>query len=179
MYGLIAIFDEKTEQIIKEIWKELWERSISFYAYEVIDRIPHIILASYNDLNISDFAVQMDINHEGKSAIDITFNTVGSFLNSGTLFLSPTVTKDLIEFHSNHHLNFEQFNDNPNSLYIPNRWIPHCTLANRLSREKFFEAFEYCSNKLSSISGQIQELALIDVTDENKAPIKYSIKLSK
>ena len=32
MYGLIAIFDEKTEQLIKEIWKQLSEKSISFYA---------------------------------------------------------------------------------------------------------------------------------------------------
>lgn len=53
MYGLIALFDEKTEQIIKDIWKELKEQSISFYAYEVEDRIPHITLASYNDLNQS------------------------------------------------------------------------------------------------------------------------------
>lgn len=34
MYGLVALFDERTEKIIKEIWKELQEKSISFYANE-------------------------------------------------------------------------------------------------------------------------------------------------
>ena len=42
MYGVVALFDEKTENIIKVIWEELREQSISFYAYEVEDRRPHI-----------------------------------------------------------------------------------------------------------------------------------------
>jgi len=174
MYGLIALFDEKTEQIIKDIWKELKEQSISFYAYEVEDRIPHITLASYNDLNQSFFTQQMDDYYDGTQAIDITFNTIGSFLNSGALFLSPTVTKDLIELHTNHHKNFDQFNDDPDSLYIPNRWIPHCTIANRLSPVKLSKAFDYCSQRNATISGQIKEVALIDVSSKNKAPIMYS-----
>lgn len=35
MYGLIALFDEAIEQTIKNIWQELYERTISSYAYEV------------------------------------------------------------------------------------------------------------------------------------------------
>ena len=176
MYGLIAIFDEETEQLIKDIWKELKEESISFYANEVEDRIPHITVASYNDLNISYFTKQMDFFYEGKSAIEIAFNTIGSFLNSGVLFLSPTITRDLMEFHLDHHKNFEQFNDDPNSLYVPNRWIPHCTIANRLSQESLSKAFDYCSKRNSTISGYIKEIALIDVSIKNKAPIIYSKK---
>ncbi|MGE7924176.1 2'-5' RNA ligase family protein [Viridibacillus arvi] len=176
MYGLIAIFDEQTEQIIKDIWKELKEKSISFYAYEVEDRIPHITLASYNDLNLSYLTKQLDVYYEGKQAIDITFNTIGSFLNSGALFLSPTVTAGLIELHTNHHKNFNQFNDDPNSMYLPNRWIPHCTIANRLSPENLSKAFDYCSKRNATISGQIKEIVLINVSIKNKAPIIYSKK---
>ncbi|WML48684.1 hypothetical protein RCG23_00590 [Neobacillus sp. PS3-34] len=46
MFGVIALFDEQTEQIINDIWKELREKLISFYAEEVEDRRPHITLAS-------------------------------------------------------------------------------------------------------------------------------------
>ncbi|TQR19414.1 2'-5' RNA ligase family protein [Psychrobacillus vulpis] len=179
MYALIAILDEKTELIIKDIWKELYEKSISIYAYEVENRIPHITLASYNDLNKAEYVKQMDEFYEDKSAIDITFHSIGSFLNSGALFFSPTVTIELMEFHSNHHRYFERFNDNPNSLYLPNNWIPHCTLANRLSPEKLSEAFNYCSKRNSTIQGKIKEVALIDVTNKNKAPIVYSKELNE
>ncbi|MCP8616232.1 2'-5' RNA ligase family protein [Salirhabdus salicampi] len=131
MYGLVALFDERTEELIKNLWEELKEKSISSYAYEVKDRKPHITLASYDSLNKTDFIKQMDVIYEKQSVIDFKFNTIGSFLNSGTLFYSPTVTKNLIEFHSNHHKNFERFHENPDSLYLPDNWIPHCTIANR------------------------------------------------
>ena len=91
MYGVIVLFDGETEQMIKEIWKELKEKSISNYAYEVEDRRPHITLASYNHIDIKTFMRQMDEFYEDKEAIDITFSTIGSFLNSGTLFFSPII----------------------------------------------------------------------------------------
>lgn len=77
MYGAIAIFDNQTETIIKDIWKELKEKSISFYAYGVEDRRPHITLASYYNLNITEYMKQMDDFYEGNSAIDITFSSIG------------------------------------------------------------------------------------------------------
>jgi 2'-5' RNA ligase len=103
MYGVIALFDERTEQMIKDIWRELSEKSISFYAEEVEDRSPHITLASYKDLNCIEYIKQLDVFYENKSEIDITFKTIGTFLNSGALFFSPIVTKELLEFHSQHH----------------------------------------------------------------------------
>ncbi|MFJ8511229.1 2'-5' RNA ligase family protein [Lysinibacillus xylanilyticus] len=125
MYGFIAIFDEKTEQVIKDIWKELKEKSISSYAYEVENRRPHITVASYNNINKTEFIKQMDEFYNDKPALDITFNSIGSFLNSGALFFSPTITRELMEFHSIHHKYLKQFNDDPNSLYLPDNWIPH------------------------------------------------------
>ncbi len=177
VYGFIATFDEKTDHIIKDIWKELNQKSISSYAYEVESRKPHITLASYNDLNQFDFMKQMDDYYNGKTVIDISFNTIGSFLNSGALFYTPTVTKDLIDFHSNHHKNFIHFNDDPSSLYLPDSWIPHCTIANRLTAEKLSEAFNYCSTRNDTILGQLVEVALIDVSNKDRAPIIHSKKL--
>ncbi|MET0959895.1 MAG: 2'-5' RNA ligase family protein [Psychrobacillus psychrotolerans] len=173
MYGLIAIFDEKTEQTIKHIWKELKEKSISSYAYEVENRRPHITLASYNDINKTEFINKMDEFYKDKPTIDIMFNSIGSFLNSGALFFSPIVTRELLEFHSNHHKYFKQFNNDPTSLYLPNNWIPHCTLANRLFPNKLSEAFNYCSLRSSNIYGKIKEIALIEASNKNKVTITY------
>lgn len=174
MYGFIATFDENSEQMVKDVWGNLKENSISNYAYEVENRIPHITLASYNDLNKLDFIKQMEVIYENMLTIDITFNMIGTFLNSGALFLAPTITHELLEFHSNHHRHFEQFKDDSNSLYLPNNWIPHCTLANRLSTDKLSKAFNYCSKRTNTIYGQIKEVALIDVSIKNKASIIHS-----
>ncbi|WP_019413960.1 2'-5' RNA ligase family protein [Paenisporosarcina sp. TG20] len=179
MYGVIAIFDEKTEKVITEIWQELREKEISFYAYEVENRRPHITLASYHDINQTNYIKHMDKIYHDSPSINITFNAIGSFLNSGALFYSPTVTRELIELHTNHHKNFERFNDDPNSMYLPDKWIPHCTLANRLSSEKLLAAFNYCSKRSGTINGKITEIAIIDVSQQNKAPIIYSKKLKE
>jgi 2'-5' RNA ligase len=181
MYWVVALFDEKTEQIIKDIWNELSEKSISFYAEEVKDGRPHITLGSYTDLDKSKYIKLMDSFYEHKSSINITFNTIGSFLNYGTLFFSPTVTKELIDFHIQHHEYFKEFNGKANSLYLPGKWIPHCTLANRLSPEKRSEAFHYCLKRSDTIYGKITGVALIELVDEDnecvKAPIIFSKRL--
>ncbi|NWK69829.1 2'-5' RNA ligase family protein [Bacillus paramycoides] len=178
MYGVIAKFDEKTEQIIKDIWRELREKSISFYVDEVVNRVPHITLASYNEIDKNEFIEQIDKFYDDKVGFEITFNSIGSFLHSGTLFLSPTINRQLLEFHSNHHKNFIKYNDNPNSLYLPDKWLPHCTLANRLTPEKLSEAFTYCLKRNDTIKGMIEEIAILEIVCKNNVPIIFSKRLN-
>ncbi|PGL73273.1 2'-5' RNA ligase family protein [Bacillus sp. AFS055030] len=177
MYGVVALFDAKTEQIIKDIWTELREKSISFYADEVVDRKPHITLASYHDLDKLSFIEHLDDFYENKQEIEISFTSIGSFLNTGILYFSPIVTKHLIEFHENFHIQFRQFNDDPNSMYLPEKWVPHCTLANRLLPDKLVEAYNYCLHRNDTIVGKIQEIGIIEMVNKSNAPIIYSKSL--
>lgn len=178
MYGVVALFDERTDQIIKNIWAELKEKSISYYADEVVDRKPHLTLASYHNLDKIRFIEQLDEFYENKSEIDIMFQSIGSFLNTGILFFTPNVTKDMIEFHENFHSQFKQFNDNPNSMYLPGKWVPHCTLANRLSSDQLVEAYKYCLYRNDTIVGKIKEIGIIEMVSKNNAPIIYSKSLN-
>jgi 2'-5' RNA ligase len=166
MYAVIALFDEETERLMKEIWKELSEKEISFYADEVEDRRPHLTLASYNDIDKHEFMKRMDTYYTAENRIDITFSTIGSFLHSGTLFFSPTITTKLTDFHRKHHEYFKSFNDNPDSLYLPEKWIPHSTIANRLSPEKLSEAFHFCVYRNTTIRAKINEIAVIQLVYE-------------
>ncbi|KAA0547209.1 2'-5' RNA ligase family protein [Bacillus sp. BGMRC 2118] len=177
MYAIIALFDQATEQNIQQVWKELKEESISSYAYEVINRRPHITLASYEKLNENEFIDLMDQYYKDKRATNITISSIGSFLNSGTLYYSPTVTNELMELHLGHHTYFQPFNDNPDSLYLPGKWIPHCTIANRLTTEKLVEAYVYCLKRSVSIHGSIKEIALIKIIDHANSPTVHSVLL--
>lgn len=179
MYGVIALFDEQTEQIIRNIWDELKEMSISFYADEVVNRKPHITLASYNHFNVADFIKHMDEFYHDVPEMEISFRSIGSFLKSGALYFTPIVTRELMEFHSNHHTFFKQFKDDSESLYLPDRWIPHCTIANRLSPEKLAEGFHYCSRRNDAINGRITEVAIIEFINKNNVPVIYSKKLAR
>jgi 2'-5' RNA ligase len=177
MYGVIALFDEKSEQFIKDIWRNLRDLGISNYAYEVEDRRPHLTLASYTNLDLEAFKKKMNRVYENQRVLPVTFSSIGSFIGSGTLFFSPTITKNLMDFHLQYHLQLEGFTNDPDSIYLPDKWIPHCTIANRLSPRKLSEAFHFCSYKGEAFSAFIQEVALIDASQKNKAPILYSIEL--
>lgn len=177
MYAVIALFDTVLEQRIKKIWEELEKNKISYYAREVEDRVPHITLASYKEVSVTNFINEMETFYKDKGKIQVEFQAVGSFINTKTLFYSPTVTKELIELHSDHHRYFASFNNDEESLYLPGKWVPHCTLANRLSKEKLQDGYSYCLKINEKLEGEINRIGLIRVDSSKHAPVIYSKSL--
>lgn len=182
MYWVVALFDEKTEQRITDIWKELSDNDISFYGEEIKEGRPHLTLRSYDELDENEYIRLLEKFYSDKFGFDITFNTIGSFLNYKTLFLSPIVTKELMEFHAHHHEYFRKFNNTANPYYLPDQWIPHCTLANKLSNEKLSQAFNFCLERQQTLHGKVTEIAFIKLLEEKDgfidAPIIYSKRLN-
>jgi 2'-5' RNA ligase len=181
MYWVIALFDKETETLINNIWEELREESISYYIDEVQDGRPHLTLASYNELDKKNYIRQMEIFYDNKRSFDITFNHIGSFLNYNTLFLSPTLTMQLLDFHTEHHKHFDTYHREANKLYEPGQWIPHISLANKLEPDQLSKAFHYCVERIGLTESRIEEVGLIELVDQDhdamEAPIIYSKKL--
>lgn len=183
MYWFIALFDEQTETKVKEIWRELKEQDLSYYIDEVKDGRPHITLASYEQLDKKDYIRKLEAFYDDAEKIEITLNTVSSFLNVGTIFLAPTVTEKLLSLHSAHHHYFEAFNGSANSLYFPGQWIPHCTVANQLKPDDLANVFQYCFQEVKPIVGHIAGVALIELKEEDEegmdAPVIYTKDFKK
>lgn len=173
MFAVVAHFDQKTEQIINSLWKGLSDSSISDYAYEVSDRKPHITFADYLDID-DEFLLAFKSLYSSKVKVQVVFNTLSTFLNTGTLMLAPTPSKQLIDLHTEHHTSFHKYS-NPESLYLPNRWTPHCTITNRLSPTKLTAAFDYCSKQLVTLHSEIVEIAVIKITYDNNKAVGVSI----
>jgi len=182
MYGVMALFDETTEKELHAVWNELCGSGISYYSKEAPNRRPHITIASYQNIEPESFIEDMNQVLQETSSIPITLGTLGTFLASQTVFLSPVPTKTLLDFHHNFHEKMKKYSDNPSSLYLPGNWIPHCTIANHLKEEKFHEAFQYCTNRIEKVDAVIREIALIKVEYKNKkcvdAPIIFSKRLT-
>ncbi|WIV21220.1 2'-5' RNA ligase family protein [Paenibacillus polygoni] len=173
MYGVVAHFDQDTELYIKQVWKELSDHAISKYAEEVQDRRPHITIAGYDsDIDIDQFISDFDCFYESKKQLSITMNSIGTFLNTGILFFSPVPSIELLTFHANHHRFFENYRLNAESPYLPNNWVPHCTIANRLNDEKLKEAMIYCTKRIKNITAMIVEVSVTSAIYENNKCIK-------
>lgn len=138
-------------------------KNITQYGIDTKGKRPHITIADYNNLDKDRFVSLLSEFYNSKSKIAISLNTLGTFINTGTLFLAPTLSTELLNFHSNHHNYFKSFNENENSYYLPGKWSPHCTIASRLSEDNMLTTFKYCKNNLNEIYGKLNEIALIEI----------------
>lgn len=105
----------------------------------------------------------------------VTFLSVGIFPTNGTVFLAPIVTDELLKLHHSYHDYFKNFHDNPNSYYVPGKWVPHCTVANRLHTKQFLSVMEYIYEKFDFATASIEKLKLIKVNYKNGSAISSSI----
>ncbi len=176
MYAVVGYFGPQTEEQIKNVWHGLYEQGISDYGFRVGGNRPHITFASYDSVDESAFIDDMESYYKEQECVEVEMNTLGTFIGSGTLFITATVTSNLLEFHRNHHDAFHSYKDDPNSLYLPGKWIPHCTLANYLEGENLLKAFQYCSENLESLKATIGEIALIKVVKEDDE-VKEAVNL--
>lgn len=179
-YAFVGYLDHETEVNFQGLWKDLSEKDISQYGVETKGKRPHITIADYDNLDKNKFIQLADKLYEDKQKIDMALNILGTFINSGTLFIAPTLSTNLLDFHRSHHNYFRTFNQNENSFYLPDKWSPHCTIASRLDEDKMVQAFRYCKNNIDKIYSKLSEIALIELKLNNDGvAIENTIVFSK
>lgn len=162
-YALLAYFDEETELNLKQLWIELHERGLTDYGIVVKDRRPHLTLADYQALDVEQIIPLLNDYFKKQEKLPLTFHGLGSFMGRNMIYLAPTINKQLLAFHENYHEEFKCFDQNPDSYYVPKNWVPHCSLAGRLTDETMLQTFEFLKNKLSPIQTNIAEVGLVEV----------------
>ncbi|MGH0541736.1 2'-5' RNA ligase family protein [Bacillus cereus] len=173
MYVIIATFDCEFTNKITELQNEITN---IIGTNQLAGVEPHITLADYNELDIHLYTEKLEefvAVQENMAAI--TFPSVGIFPTNGTIFLAPTITDELLRLHHSYHDYFKTFHDNLNSYYVPEKWVPHCTIANRLHANQFLSVMEYIYEKFDYAIASIEKLKLIKVNYENGSAISSSI----
>lgn len=179
-YALVGYLDNETEKNFRRVWSDLNEKNITQYGIENRGRRPHITIADYDNLEKSRFTELLDKFYEETQKVQISLNILGTFINTGTLFIAPTLSTELLSLHRNHHNYFKKFNENENSFYLPGKWSPHCTIASRLDEDKMIQAFRYCKSNIGKINCKLNEIALIEIKlNDNGIAIEDIVIFSK
>lgn len=101
---------------------------------------PHVSLTVTESLDHGELAPVRDA--VAGHLPSVLLNLLGTFPGSeGILFLAPVVTDDLLALHTRlqNALAGQRVTQWP--YYLPGRWVPHCTLAQGLSRDEIAQAF--------------------------------------
>ncbi|MEH7052062.1 2'-5' RNA ligase family protein [Bacillus pseudomycoides] len=169
MYAVIATFDERFSERVKEIWEGLTD----VVHNEGLE--PHITLTDYHTLDLETYRNEFEKFTESVERFLVEFSSVGTFPTNGTIFLAPTVTRRLLELHQSFHNHFTDFHDQPQSYYVPEKWVPHCTIANRLEREQFVRVMDFVYKGFRAQTAVVESLKLIKVNYENRNSASCSI----
>ncbi|WP_394405212.1 2'-5' RNA ligase family protein [Streptococcus sp. 20-1249] len=150
---------------------------MSDYARQVQNRKPHVTLASYEIVDSqSEFIESLKQFCEQRSQFTVTLSSVGSFLQSGTVFFSPVLSGELQKLHAELYQQFKAWKTD--NLYSPGKWIPHLTLANYLSVEKLPHAFALCQ-QYPTLSGQARGMQLIEIDKNKQVSVLYQGEFQK
>ena len=135
-YSTELYFDQDSENKIKEHLNIIKREGIENLFYN-LGAFPHISLAVYND-NINHLELIKNLEKFQLNKVNISFKNIGYFCsNENAIFLCPKINYELLDLHKRYHEEFKEYIKNEREYYLPENWIPHCSIAFEVSNEDF------------------------------------------
>ena len=170
MYWIIGLFDKDTEGLIGDIRQDLHDK----FNADLSGR-PHLSLAGYRELDLETYIYMMDHYLPSLSCLSLNFQSIGAFMEYPACFLTPVMTKELMQFHTDYYKHFKRFRFAANEHYLPDSWVPHCTMISHMPKERMIEALSACLHLFKPFSGKIVEVALV----QDGGPEIHTVSLRK
>lgn len=140
-HAIEMFFDEDADTEVRTLWGKLATAGLPSLATRTHrQHRPHVSLTVTASLDQADLTPVRSVLAEHLPVM--LLDALGTFPGSeGALFLAAVVTTDLLTLHAKVHdaLAGQPVTHWP--YYLPGRWVPHCTLAQGLSRDEIAEAF--------------------------------------
>ena len=163
-YALQLYFDPVTDQIVRDVWRHIAQTGITQHRPGSTDR-PHITLAVYAGLDAVRAEETLLTFVRSHVQFPLTFPSLGSFVSPSVVaFLAPVVTTDLLHFHHEAHETFGDIGTDPQELYLPGRWVPHCTIAVHVEARALPRVMEVSQELRLPLTGTVSEMGLVEVS---------------
>ena len=157
-YAIILYFDGATKERFFELMHLTADACGNSYMLD--QKIPPHITVCY--FKADDYSAALELVNKKAITLKreiISWPSLGAFVPH-TLFAAPTLNEYLL----NRCADFNELLSERVSLvdyYRPFKWIPHSTLATRLTAEQLNKAFEAVSLKFTHIEGAITALSFV------------------
>jgi len=158
-YAVVLYFDVNTNDTIGKIITRTAALSGNNYMLD-INIPPHVTLGCFFSDEQNALYERVGIFAKDIKPFDVTFNAIKAF-EPHVLFVSPV--KDEYLTRSNillHELLLSNYEPAENANYLPDRWMPHCSLAVRLDEEQFAKAKAIESEIELPFTARVSKIAL-------------------
>ena len=162
-FGVILKLDRESADRIREIQSTLTggEEDDPFQIYDIIYGVdPHLTLALYDEVEPSVIVEAIDSAFKDTAPIPIDFASIALFPGS-VLYLAPRVTTELLEFHAAFHRFTRSSAQACNAHYLPDAWVPHCSLGVPLPAEELSRAMMKVGYGWTPVEGHLVSAELV------------------
>jgi hypothetical protein len=160
-FAVELYFDPQTEKLLRGLRQTLADAGIKPILDEIGDR-PHISLAVFSQLFPDEFLPELEGFAADSAPLKIILSAIASFPTAdAVLFLAPAVTQELMDIHWDFHELVKQMKLHPHAYYLPDRWVPHSTVAQNIEPHLVSKAFDICRQSFKPIAGQLVEIGLV------------------
>lgn len=157
-YAVEMHFDPDSAHAVRELWAALTRAGVP------VDEgvVPHVTLGIFGEIRpgfqdrLADFAGRM-------SPLDFEMASIGVFATARpVVFLAPIVASAFLAAHSEFHRSFADHRDSAWSYYLPDHWVPHCTLAMDMDRSQVVTAFDVCDRLALPMRGRFVSVGILE-----------------
>jgi len=159
-YSIGVYFDSQTEETIRGLWKKLAAIGVDFLF--LTKQRPHLTLGIYKGLDLEQTDQTLTEVSAKTAVIPISFQYVGVFPTTRSIFLGPVLNEPLTTLHETIYQALKPHADMPNfSYYLPDHWVPHCGIGVEVDEEIIPEVIRITNQTISfPLEARIEEIGI-------------------
>jgi 2'-5' RNA ligase len=126
---------------------------------------PHITLAVCVGLDADGFRSKLAQLAAETPVVHCTLASLGVFpTDEGVIFLAPTTSRVLVDVQEQMIQRLGQSGAQVEPYWIPGSWVPHCTLAAGIPRERVASGLGVIYDAFRPIACELTQVSLVDVS---------------
>jgi 2'-5' RNA ligase len=138
---------------------------------------PHITLAACEELDLPACASLLAEWAGGVEDRLVRLESLGVFLlESAVVFAAPVVTRALLALHERAHHGLRELATELAVPYLPDNWVPHCTLAERIPKPLLPEVIALASRLPLPLAGRLDA---VQIAEFPAAKIVHSVGVAR
>jgi 2'-5' RNA ligase len=168
-HALELLFDPDSEAKVKSVWDRLEAAGLPSLATRSHQQHrPHVTLAVAERIEAT--RIQDGQDRLAATHLDVTLHSPAVFQRSGVLYLSVVPTLELLGLHQQVHAALHDSLVGSWGVYSVGAWVPHCTLAQGLTREQLARGIDLLHDQ-PSVQAHVTGAGILDTKTGEVLPV--------
>ncbi|MEM7112767.1 MAG: 2'-5' RNA ligase family protein [Chloroflexota bacterium] len=162
-YVFELFFAEPGETTVRQQWQALADTGVNDYMTRV-GSTPHITLGGFEDDSLDESLLLEKMAQFAHNivAFPLTLSYLGVFnTNPAVVYAGATMSLALLEAHRFFHMLFDDVGERPFAYYLPDIWVPHCTLAEQVKPTHVGNTLTHCQALALPLQTTVTHIGLV------------------